>query len=85
MRSRDGRIGRGVQGRGPSDSLDLPGDLGLTAQFIGIDCANASHPQRNELVSAGPACHIPFSNGPQLYFEDGLATGVSQPRCKDAG
>ena len=59
---------------GHPNRLDLPGDLGLTAQFIGMTSPTQAVLSGTSSFRLDKLATYLSSNGPQLYFEDGLAT-----------
>jgi hypothetical protein len=62
---------------GYPNRLDLPGDFGLTAQFIGITSPTQAILSGTSSFRLDKLATYLSSNGPQLYFEDCLATAPS--------
>ena len=62
---------------GYPNRLDLPGDLGLTAQFIGITSPTQAILSGTSSFRLDKLATYLSGNGPQLYFEDCLATAPS--------
>ena len=62
---------------GHPNRLDLPGDLGLTAQFIGMTSPTQAILSGTSSFRLDKLATYLSNNGPQLYFEDGLAAASS--------